>query len=186
MADNKVHFGISNVHYSIITEGEAGAVTYATPVKLPGAVSLELSISGETSAFYADNINYYSTVANQGYEGTLTLADLPPSFREDVLGETIGTDGVQTETNTTNPKRIALLFEFDGDQKATRHCLVNCTVTRPGLSATTKTETAEPGTDELQFTAAPRADGVVKYSTTSETTTEVYNAWYTSVYKPTV
>ena len=38
MADNKVVFGLRNAHYSIITEGEGGEITYSVPVPLKGAV----------------------------------------------------------------------------------------------------------------------------------------------------
>ena len=79
------------------------------------------------------------------------------------------------------------MFEFDGDIKAVRHCLYYCTVTRPSLTSATKTESAEPQTQELALISAPRPeDGVVKRSTTPETPDLVYNAWYQNVYLPAV
>ena len=91
------------------------------------------------------------------------------------------------EENTNNrASKIAFMFEFDGDQKATRHCLYNCTVTRPSISSATKTETAEPQPQELTLIAAPTEDGVVKRSTTVDTPDAVYNAWYSAVYQPAV
>ena len=42
----------------------------------------------------------------------------------------------------------------------------------------------EPVTDTLSLTADPRDDGLVKSSTSSETTDAVYDAWYTAVYVP--
>jgi phi13 family phage major tail protein len=187
MADNKVVFGLRNAHYSIITEGEAGAITYAPPVSLKGAVEIALEPRGETTDFYADDILYYTTVSNQGYETTLTVANIPPEFRTDVLGETLeGADAVLTETTTTKSKKIAFMFEFDGDVKAVRHCLYYCTVTRPSLTSATKTEASEPQTQELTLISAPRPeDGVVKRSTTGTTPDVVYNAWYDAVYVPT-
>jgi len=185
MAQNKVAFGLSNAHYAVITETD-GAISYGTPVKLPGMVSLTLEPKGEQTDFYADNLVYYTASANQGYDGTLELALLTEEFRKDVLGETVGEDGVFIENATANPKKIALLFEFDGDVKATRHLLPYVSVTRPGHSGSTKTESTEPGTGELTFVASPRpSDYVIKLSTGSETTETVYNAWYTSVYAPT-
>ena len=61
MADNKVIFGLNNAHYSIITEGEDGEITYGVPVALKGAVEISLDPRGETTDFYADDILYYTT-----------------------------------------------------------------------------------------------------------------------------
>ncbi len=81
---------------------------------------------------------------------------------------------------------MRLRLEFDGDQKAVRHCLYNCTVTRPSVTSATKTETAEPQPQELTMVSAPREDGVVKRSTTVDTPPEIYDAWYSNVYEPAV
>lgn len=186
MPENKVQFGLKNAHYSVITEAADGTQTYGVPVAIKGSVELTLDPKGDTSDFYADDVLYYTTVSNQGYETTLTIASLPVEFKTDVLGEVLeGTDQVLTENSFVNPRKIAFMFEFDGDQKATRHVLYNCTVNRPSLGGATRTETAEPKTQELTMTASPRSiDGVVKRSTTADTPDTVYDAWYTAVYTP--
>ncbi|MBU5254195.1 phage tail protein [Lysinibacillus capsici] len=185
MAENKVQFGIKNVHYAVVTEGADGTVTYGTPVPFPGATALNLDPKGEQSDFYADDRVYYTSSTNSGYEGTLTVAALLQQFRVDVLGDELSTDGVLTENADAKPKKIALLFEFDGDVKATRHALYNVTVSRPGMSGETKTETTEPGTQELSFVAAPTVTGIVKRSTTGETEAAIYDGWYSKVFEPT-
>ena len=187
MAENKVVYGLKNAHYAVITEdAETGELTYGVPVPLKGAVEFSLEPRGETSDFYADDILYHTTVSNAGYEATLTVANITNEFRMDVLGEEQGADNVMTENTNQRAKKIAFLFEFDGDQKAIRHCLYNCTVTRPSLTSATKTETAEPQPQELSMVSAPREDGVVKRSTTVDTSPEVYNGWYATVYEPAV
>lgn len=178
MAENKVTFGLKGTHYAVISEDGS----YGKPKALPGSTELSLEAKGESSEFYADNTVYYSTSSNQGYEGTLTLALLPKDFRVEVLGDTLDENGILTENANAKTKRIALMFEFDGDVKATRHVIYNCTVNRPGMASSTKAESVEPGTTELTFVAAPREDGVVKRSTTGETPDQVYNAWYTQVF----
>jgi len=188
MPENKVVFGLKNCHYSVITEDEAGVHTYATPVALKGAVDITLTPKGDTTDFYADDILYYTTVTNAGYEATLTVANISKEFRTEVLGEILETtDNILTENTAANPKKIAFMFEFDGDVKAVRHLLYNCTVTRPSLTSATKTETSEPQPQELTMVAAPRpADGIVKRSTTSDTPAPIYDGWYSTVYAPTV
>ena len=180
---NKVAFGLNNFHYAIVTE-EDGNITYGTPVRHPGAVSLTLDPKGETADFFADDIVYYTSSANQGYDATIELALITEEFRTDVLGEiTSGEGGLLVENANAKSKKIAIMFEFDGDEKATRHCLLYCTVNRPGLSGNTKTESTEPETTELVMVASPRpTDLNVKVSTVSTTSEETYNAFYTAVW----
>ena len=56
MAD-KVKFGIKNVHYAVLSDETTP--TYETPVAIPGAVSFSLEANGDTSPFYADNMQYF-------------------------------------------------------------------------------------------------------------------------------
>lgn len=188
--ENKIQFGIDKCYYAIKNVAADGAVTYSTPVRLPGLTELTLETAGETTAFYADNMLYYSATNNNGYTGTLTLANFTEKFRTDVLGEVLDpTSKVLFEKANSKPKEIALMFEFDGDQKATRHAYYNLTVSRPGVTASTKGESAEPGTQQLSFVAAPIEfgnDKFVKVSTTTETPEATYNGWYGNVFVPTV
>jgi phi13 family phage major tail protein len=186
MPENKVVFGLKNVHYSVISEDPTtGGLVYGTPVALKGAVEISLDPRGETSDFYADNILYYTTSTNAGYEASLTVANITREFRVDVLGEELDETNSVLEENTNNKTRkIAFMFEFDGDIKAVRHCLYNCTVTRPSLTSATKTETAEPQPQELSLIAAPTDAGLVKRSTTGDTPAAIYDAWYDAVYEP--
>jgi phi13 family phage major tail protein len=187
MPENKVVYGLRNAHYAVVTEGPDGTYTYGTPVKFPGSTALTLTPKGESADFFADDILYFTAASNQGYDGTFTVANITEAFRKEVLGEVLDeVDKVLTEKSSAKPKKIALLFEFDGDQKATRHALFNVTVARPGIGSTTKSTTVEPGTTELSFVAAPRPeDEVVKISTTADTTAAVYDAWYSAVYEKT-
>lgn len=183
---NKVTFGLTNVHYATYTETD-GVITYDAPVRIPGAVEISLDPRGDMVEFYADNMLYYSAANNQGYDGTLTIANIPQQFAIDALGERLDeTDSVLTETSNSKGKDFALMFEFDGDERATRHVLYKCSANRPTVGSTTKTNTAEPNTNELTFVASPReTDYAVKTKTTDTTPAAVYDAWYTAVYEPT-
>ena len=182
---NKIKYNLKNVHIARQTYSE-GSYSYDTPVRLPGAVSLSLDAEGETSPFYADGIVYFRSVSNNGYSGDLEIALIPDWFREQILLETKDSNGVLIETNdNVDPVYFALLFEFDGDKKAIRHVMYNCSVSsRPTVESSTKEENIEPGTETLSLSADAREDGLIKARSSDDTTTAVYNAWYDSVYIP--
>jgi phi13 family phage major tail protein len=147
---NKVKYGLSNCYYAVLDET---AGTYGTPVAMPGAVNLSLDQEGETNNFRADNMDYYVSVSNNGYSGDLELALIPDSFLTDVMGEVVGTNGLQYEIADAKPKAFALLFQFEGDEHATRHVLYNCKATRPTLASQTTDTSIEPVTETISLTA---------------------------------
>ena len=110
---------------------------------------------------------------------------IPEWFRTDILQEEKDSNGVLIErSDITESVYFALLFEFDGDQKAIRHVMYNCTASRPTIESQTKESSIEPGTETLSIAADPREDGLVKSRTGDDTSTATYNNWYKSVYVP--
>jgi len=185
---NKVKYNLKNVHAAKLTttveDGET-VYTYGTPQAIPGAVSISLDAEGESSPFYADGIVYFRSVANNGYSGDLEIALIPEWFRTEILQEELDKNGVLVErSDNTESVKFALLFEFDGDIRAIRHVMYNCTASRPSIESETKEDTIEPGTETLSLTADPREDGLVKSRTGDSTATETYQNWYQSVYEP--
>ncbi len=182
---NKVKYNLKNVHAAVLTKGDDGTFTYATPVAIPGAVSLALDAEGESSPFYADGIVYFRSTSNNGYSGDLEIALVPEWFRTDILQEEKDSNGVLIErSDVTESVYFALLFEFDGDVNCIRHVLYNCTAARPSIESETKESSIEPGTEKLSLTADPREDGLVKSRTGDDTSAVTYNNWYKSVYVP--
>lgn len=184
----KIKYGIDEVYYAKATIGANGAATYATPVALPGAVSLNLDAQGDVTKFFADNIVYYTAVNNNGYEGDLELALIPDSFRKDILGETLDANGVLYENIDAPAEHFALLFRFRDDVNASRHVMYNCTATRPAVGSSTKNETIEPQTETIKITATSIYvsgfdKNIVKSKCWPSQTTQ-YNTWNSSVYQP--
>jgi phi13 family phage major tail protein len=188
---NKIKYGLKNVYYAVATIAADGSATYAAPVALPGAVSLSMDPQGELTPFYADSIVFYMSSANNGYEGDLTLAMVPDSFKKDVLGYVEDTKKVLVEDADAEPAHFALLFQFEGDSKAIRRVLYNCVAGRPTDNGNTKEENVSPETDQLSLTAttiynASLDKNVVKAECNDTTDADVYAGWFTNVYIPAI
>ena len=186
MAKNKVKYNLKNAHYAMLTVDEEGTVSYASPVALPGAVSISLDANGEPENFYADGAAYYVINNNMGYDGDLELAMIPEDFRVSALNETLDDKKVLIENANTELNPFALLFEFDGDVKHIRHVLYNCSASRPGIEGKTNEENREVQTETLSIKATPLASGVVKAKTGDSTDAAVYADWYKAVYMPSI
>ena len=187
---NKVKYNLKNVHAAKLTETVTEGVTsysYATPQAIPGAVSITLDAEGDSSPFYADGIVYFRSYANNGYSGDLEIALIPEWFRTEILKEVLDTNGILVEkADNAESVKFDLLFEFDGDERAIRHVMYNCSASRPSIESSTKEETIEPGTETLSLTADPREDGLVKSRIGDTTAKATYDGWYQSVYVPAV
>jgi len=178
---NKVKFGLKNVHYAVVTETN-GVITYDRPKPIRGAVNLTLDAAGESVQFYADDMVYYEENTNDGYTGSLEMALIPDDFRKDVLGEIEDANGALIENKDAKAKHFALLFEFDGDAKKTRHVLYYVLASRPSVSGSTRTNTKEPQTETLNITARPAPDtGDVKAKVPQQDS-DAYNNFFDEVY----
>ena len=184
-ADNKVHYALTNVYIATLEmDLETSTVTFGNPKRLLGAVSMDLSAQGDVIKLRADGMDYYVVNSNNGYQGDLNIARIPDWFRRDILGDTISaTDKVLVETTTQEPKAFAMLFEFLGDVKGTRHVLYNCAASRPNIKGENKDNLKDPDTDTMSLTASPLQDGKVKASTTAETPENVYKNWFQKVWE---
>ena len=184
---NKIKYGLKNVHYAVATDDGTGVLTYGTVKPWIGAVNLSLDAQGDTNTFYADNIAFYTSTANNGYQGDFESALIPDDFRTSVLGETLDANGSYVERANVPTKEFALLFQFEGDESATRHALYRCVASRPNLNGQTKEENIDPQTESLTITAMPRInDDVVKARCPyTASTTSSYATWFDAVVEPT-
>lgn len=173
------------MHWAKITAwSEDGVSTFATPVRLPGAVSLSIDANGENENFYADNTVYYVINNNAGYTGDLEIALITTDFATEILGEKLDSKGILVETNDAETSQFALLFEFDGDKNHIRHVLYCCSAFRPATEGQTTEESKEVKTETLSLTASALPNGLMKSKTCESTDESTYNNWYKSVYTP--
>ena len=189
--NNKVKFGLDNVHYALLTLDDSGVPSYDTPKPFPGAVSISLDAQGDQTNFRADNVDYYVARANTGYDGDLEVAMVPDDFRENVLNEYKDSKGVYVEDANAPTQTFALLFRFKGDTHKTDHVLYNCTAGRTSVnSQTTDRNNADPVTETLPISASTvyNADldkDIVKARTSADTDAATVKSWYSKVYQPT-
>lgn len=191
---NKIQYGISKLAYApITTETDAGVPTYATPVMLPGAISMNLSPQGERRALSADNVEYVVTVSNGGYDGDVNIALVPDHFRLACMGEKQDAatgSNVTYETSDVIPQRFALLGLFGGDYKNVGFVFYNCTATRPAIASQTVdgTNGLDPTqtTDTFSISARPRRDNKIIRAKLVDDGSETFANWFSNVYTPTV
>ena len=181
---NKVLYGIEQCYVAKITETD-GEITYGTPFAMPGAVGLNFDPEGEETPFYADNVKYFIASSNQGYTGDLEIAMTPEQFLKEILGRTADTNGAIFENADDKTARFALMFQGQGDQKNRRWVFFDCTATRPSRENNTKEESIEVGTETMTITMSPRSTdkAVMAYIEPSETNQDVYDEFFTKVYK---
>lgn len=188
---NKVKYGLKNVHYALATiDASTNTATYGTVKSWPGAVNLSLDPEGGTTKFRADNIDYWIGQSNNGYSGDFESALVPDDFRKDILGEIQpdGHTGILVEDAGAKTKYFALMFQFEGDDSATKHVIYKCSATRPGVNGQTTDEEIEPQTETLTITAgaihnATLNKDIVKARCASGD--DAYSGWFSAVWQPT-
>ena len=189
---SRIRYGITSVYYAVITEGEEGNVTYATPVALPGAKSISLSAAGDKLEEYADNSKWYVENVNQGFSGDLVVEDTAAcdTFLETVLGLVKNpTDGTVLEKADAQTKEFALGFQFElkggaDGENGKRTWLYRCVASRPDVSGDTKESSITVATNTINITAMPRlSDSAVKISATAGA--KAYENWFQSVVEQT-
>lgn len=184
---NKVKFGLSNVHVAKMIIGEEGTITFGTPFKIPGAVTLSLDAEGDSEPFYADNMKFWESFANNGYSGDLEVAKLPEQFETEILGQRKDSNGAILENINDKISPFAFMYQIEGDQTGTRFCYYNTSVSRPSTEANTTEDTKTPNTDTLAITTSARTDtGDVRAKLPySEENKEIYEKFFEKVYEPT-
>lgn len=182
---NKVTFGLCNVHIAKLIKNN-GAITYDTPFALPGGIKLSMSKEGALSLLRADNTDYYKKASNNGYKGSLEVADVIEKFLTDILGQYKDANGGIFENAGDIVQSFAMMCEIDGDEVKRRVVFYECLAERPQIEyETTEEGEIKPKTATMDITISPRStDGEVKCVLEKSTENEaVFNNFFSSVYE---
>jgi len=151
---NKVKFGLSNVHYAVVTEGTTP--TFGEWKSLPYAISLSISENSNTSTQYADDQLIYVATSTTSTTLGLEMSVVSDDFKKDVLGYLESTRGGLVQIVNDVKKKIALGFEVKGDAKHARHVFFICEVNNiDDGDHSTNTESANFANDTINMTAYP-------------------------------
>lgn len=188
-----IKFGLKNLHYALVTETVQSGVTsssYGTVKAWPGAVSLSMQASQDKTVFRADDSDYYVSYGEGQYSGTIETAMIPDDLKKDLGWVKEDDNGLLVESSDDYKitKYIALMFEFNNDEKAARHVFYKASISRADVAGSTTGEggTITPQTETVNVTAVPRADNdrYIHAVTGSAATASVYDNWYSAVQVP--
>lgn len=182
----KITYGIKNVFAAKKTVSDLGVVTFGTPTALPGATEISLPPVGENKKVYADNVVYTTVATNQGYDGNLSIYNIPDWFSTEYLGMTVDDNGVLIENASGTKSDFALIFEFATDTASTkRNVMYNCTAGRTDLNGATKEDTVDPQAFSVPIVTSPlEGTEYVKASKVGDSTDATWASWLSSVYVP--
>lgn len=158
MANSRViRFGLRNCYYAPIVDKIS--IYYAKPVPLIGAMSI--SLTPEYSALPANsgNVPVILSANNSGFNGSLSMADVPECFKKDVLGMTCCNGGLTSKCND-NIRPFALMFETNGNVCHTRYILYNCNVRPLSIDFSSNTNAVQYMKNTLALTVYPIRGGV--------------------------
>lgn len=170
------------------------ASPYGTPIRIPGTVNLDLTAEGKENSFAADNnAKYYDSYSNNGYSGSLEVAQMPDEVLVAIFNFVKDSVGGLVETGDSTSEHFALLFEVDGDVDGGRYALYNVVAGRPTAKHATTSDSTTPDTEscDLSASSAPwvvvNGKAVTKRSLVrTDQSATVYDAWYNSVQLPTL
>ena len=176
---NKVMYGVSNLHVGTYTVGTTGTVTLGTPMKIPGTVNISLEPSSEETKFYADNVVYWAGYSDNGYTGEIENALFPDTFKTSYLNYvSLGTGGI-AHLKGANSTKTYIMFQAEGDDKARRCIMYNCTFGQITREYATVEDSEQPQTAKLPFTCSgDQGTGIIK--AVYEEGASAYNTMFSS------
>jgi len=180
--------GLKDIFYAKVTEGTAGAPdTYGTPKRMAKGISADLTVEIAEAVLYADDS--VDAVVKEFVSGELKLGvnDLTPEIQAELLGQTIGTDGVLYSSGDDEAPYFAVGFSAKRPGGSYRYVWLHKTkFAVPNEKYATKGNNIAFNTPELVGKFIKRDDGIWKADVVGDPTETVAKGWFAAVKEPTV
>ena len=176
--------GFENLHYATLSKDDTDGITYGTPKRFAGAVSINEDLQTETAENYADNRLWETKQVFSKGEVELVMAELPTEVYAELCGHTVDSNGKVIVNASDTAPYIALLGEFKkGDGTKRYFKLLKGQCAAGGLEGETENDSPEFKNFTLNATfMARKYDGNYKYFIDSTDDNADYIAtWYNSV-----
>lgn len=183
----RIVYGLKNVHYAIY---DPGTSSYGAWKPIPGAVSLSADADTTQNDFYADDVVFATLSASGKETGTIEFAAITDDMYVDLFNyiydETTGLYAQSTEPSNVT---VALGYEVSGNEGKIRGVRYNVTFTPPSQAASTMTDSTNPDTVSVNYTAVGR-DFVINGETVNilkshvKSDADSYAGFWTAVLTP--
>lgn len=150
----KIIYGLKNVHYAVY---DATTSKYGSWKSIPGAVSLSADADTTQNDFYADDVVYATLSASGKETGTIEFAAITDDMYTDLFGYIYdSTTGLYMQGTEPTNVTVALGYETSSNEGKVRGVRYNVTFTPPSQSANTMTDSTNPDTVSVNYTAVGR------------------------------
>lgn len=163
MSDKKIPIGFDRLYYAIMSDEKNES--YDFPVRLPGAISLNVAPSVNVTNLAADDITY-DTISSQGPTTVgLGVAEIPTVDYAAILGHSIDANGGLVEKTTDIAPYVALLYRRKMANGKYRYVVLHKGRFQPPTEdIQTKGETVVYQTPSITATFIERTDGNWRYT----------------------
>lgn len=182
MAGNRVN--IKRFHYAPLTKDDATGVTYGPPKAIPGIEQASINPKVATGTLYGDGVIRDERSKLTGATIGIDINKLPTEDRAIILGNTVGTDGVITETPDDEPIELAIGWEVEltgGDSEFV--WFLKCKAQPLNENVEQTTENIKFSNNTITFTAMPREfdNDIRKFADTTMTSFTGKDTWFDTV-----
>lgn len=178
--------GLKNLYYAIMSADAAGGVTYGSPVKIAGAINVDINPTVNFATLYGDDAPFASESSMSEITVSIETADLPIEDQAALLGATVDNSAKELIQKASDvAPYVALMFESTKHNSQTRYVkLLKGKFAASQETMQTRGESVEYTTPKLEGRFVARTyDGQWKRTADSdnaESATVIAN-WYSAV-----